>query len=461
MSTNASRSGKWGGVVELIKAAFEHVYIIYNSWQGVYTSEFLFSIYPGLFNEKYYILTPLIFTIIPLVLGYASIRLMDKYLLKESKSFCLALTLFIVMFYLLWLPHPNEGYYWYSGAINYLPWFFLSIYNICLLIDLYQVSLKCDVSIRKYIIYTIASCFCGFLISGAHLSIAFENVLVMLLIEVFFLVKGKYKIAVIPLIVCIVCFYINISAPGTAVRRTNFTGEPLLKSVEMTLQRLYYCIFEYTTLHVVVFLIALTPIAVRITEKIKTIIKQWHIIASMVISFLLMCATIIMPYYSMGYWGDGRYVNLVWVNHIFFLSLNYIMIVIYLLQKDWFSGIKDIGRTVSGGKLTVFTCIALTIIVFIPKPDTFNNKYGFTSELGYSNSIKAVIEISNGSAAQYAKELDERIELYNDDSVEEVVVSYLTRKPYLLYFSDLTSDPTVFPNTSVIKYYGKKSVVAQ
>lgn len=461
MPANAPRFRNGGGIFELIKAACKHVYIIYNSWQGVYTSEFLFSIYPGLFNEKYYILTPLIFTIIPLVLGYASIRLMDKYLLKESKSFCLALTLFIVMFYLLWLPHPNEGYYWYSGAINYLPWFFLSIFNTCLLIDLYQASLKCDVNIRKYTVYTITSCFFCFLISGAHLSIAFENVLVMVFIEAFFILKRKYKIAAIPLIVCIVGFYINISAPGTAVRRTYFTGEPLLKSIEMTFQRLYYYIFEYTTVHVVVFLIALTTIAVRIAENIKIVIKQWHIMVLLVISLLLMCAIIIMPYYSMGYWGDGRYLNLVWANHMLFLSLNYMVMLICLLQKDWFSGIKDIARKVSHCKMTVFTCIALIIIVFLPKPEAFDSKYGFTSELGYSNSIKAVIEISNGSAAQYAKELDERIELYNDDSVEEVVVSYLTRKPYLLYFSDLTSDPTVFPNTSVIKYYGKKSVVAQ
>lgn len=450
-----------GGVIQLLKAATEHVRLFYHTWQGVYTSEFLFSLHPGLFHEKFYIVTPLIFTTIPLVLIYFSICIINKHIMKESKSFCFMLASILTAFYLLWMPHPNEGLYWYSGAVNYLPWFFLSIYTICLLLDIFMNDQKhFDISKCKIAAHITGSCICCFLISGAHLSIAFENVLIMLLTEAYFIYRKKFYIGIFPLITSLIFFYINISAPGTAIRRGYFTGQPLIKSIGMTLQRFYYNIISYTTLHVIVLIIVFTPFALKIADEIKIKISFKHILISLATCSMIWCGIIIMPFYSMSNWGEGRYLNLVWTNYIFFLLLNYTLLWIKLTQKGVLSSIVNGMRTAFNKNCVWIMCIGVLGIFALPKPEAFDKINGLVNEAGYSNGIKAVMELQNGSAAQYAKELDERIELYNDDEAEEIVVNYLTTKPYLLYFSDLTSDPGIFPNTSIIRYYGKKSVVA-
>ena len=58
-----------------------------------------------------------------------------------------------------------------------------------------------------------------------------------------------------------------------------------------------------------------------------------------------------------------------------------------------------------------------------------------------SNSVVASLEIKNGVAQAYAAEMDERIALYNDDSLDQVILAPLKNKESLLFFSDAGDDP--------------------
>lgn len=63
--------------------------------------------------------------------------------------------------------------------------------------------------------------------------------------------------------------------------------------------------------------------------------------------------------------------------------------------------------------------------------------------------------MKNGVAQAYAAEMDERIALYNEDSLAQVILAPLKNKESLLFFSDAGDDPEAWPSTSISRYYGK------
>lgn len=75
-------------------------------------------------------------------------------------------------------------------------------------------------------------------------------------------------------------------------------------------------------------------------------------------------------------------------------------------------------------------------------------------------SVSAIRSLANGEAARYYEENAERLALYNDDSLKDVTVSYLTAKPYLLFKADVGNEGSqdYWINISIVDYYGKDSL---
>jgi len=55
--------------------------------------------------------------------------------------------------------------------------------------------------------------------------------------------------------------------------------------------------------------------------------------------------------------------------------------------------------------------------------------------------------------------MDARFESLNSDSSSDIIVEEIQTKPALLYFDDVTTDPTDWRNQSMSKYYSKNSIV--
>ena len=66
--------------------------------------------------------------------------------------------------------------------------------------------------------------------------------------------------------------------------------------------------------------------------------------------------------------------------------------------------------------------------------------------------------MANGDAKQYLTEKEKRLEVFEDDSVKDVVFEPHTVRPELLFQNDMYEDATLWENTIVATYYNKNSV---
>lgn len=432
------------GFFGVLKAAIEHTILEYNIWQGLYTSEFLFSLHPGVFGEKYYVLTPLIIFTIMFICLYISIRIINIYTIKRSKLHSIMNSTVLLLFFALWLPCPNEGIYWFSGGINYIPWVFCSLLESCLIFHAYFQNKKICVFIASIL---------AFVISGSHLVTAFENILLLIVISII-LFKRKSLTSLFPLLIGLLGFYLNLSAPGTLIRSGYFQRQTLKDTIFMVIMRFYKDLGSWINVQWVLLMIIATPVMINIALKSKKIIKGADVALSILVCSIIYCGMLSVPFYSRGDFGSGRLNNVLWISFIIFSLWNYSLLWIWLIQSGCIQ-LKPISQN-QDLKIRVGILICLVMLFALPNIEGYNTRSGFVIPVGYSNSIKAITELLDGSARTYAAELDERTILYKDPNVSEVVVDALTVKPELLYFRDLGTDITQFPNTSISSYYGKK-----
>ena len=76
----------------------------------------------------------------------------------------------------------------------------------------------------------------------------------------------------------------------------------------------------------------------------------------------------------------------------------------------------------------------------------------------FATSLEAAYEVANGQAFRFAKALDEREALLEDENQREVAITPLAAedRPWLLYYTDISVGPDLWGLTP---YYGKDSVV--
>ena len=66
-----------------------------------------------------------------------------------------------------------------------------------------------------------------------------------------------------------------------------------------------------------------------------------------------------------------------------------------------------------------------------------------------------------GEAQKYHKEAEHRLAAYQNSSEKDIVVKEYSAKPWLLYYTDITHNPTDWRNTVVADFYKKESVKLQ
>lgn len=82
------------------------------------------------------------------------------------------------------------------------------------------------------------------------------------------------------------------------------------------------------------------------------------------------------------------------------------------------------------------------------------------SDIKETTTWEYVDYIVTGQAADYKMQMDQFVELWSNESAEEVVLPSINDKQGPLQHMPATTDPTAWANTTIGNYFGKKSVVA-
>ncbi len=396
-------------ILGLIKKAIEVDIHFYNNWQGLYTSAFLLAFQPSIFGEKYYCIGAILLLVISFLCVLYFIKTVFKILKIERYYIFLSILIFVFLYQQL--PNLKEGLYWFNGAWNYMPFFFLSLVNIGLCLKYLFIDNR-----KKYI---VLSCLLSFVISGGNHVTSFMNILLLMVIVGYGIYKKK-KAVILSLLFAIVGFILMYIAPGTAIRQAHFSNPSIIETLKQVIYRSYSFTSEYFTRSCVFYLLAIILFSIFVYKKDYFNDDYFKLspIIYLFITWVIFCGMLAVPYYAMGWWGEGRVWDVTWLFEAVSLTSIAIYSTWYILYK--YFEVKEF-------KDDLFINLVFVGLVLMS---------GCWLDCNFMDALK---ELTSGEAIVFARAYDERIDKVKSSNKESVYVSTLPDSN-LLKFSDISND---------------------
>ncbi len=110
-----------GSVREVFVAACEQVKYLYNVKQATYSSIFLMSFFPGIWEEKYYFLVPFILSASVIGAVTAFIHVLFSDCIGSKNRYITGIINMLVIFLIIQtVPVPLEAFFWFNGSVHYM-----------------------------------------------------------------------------------------------------------------------------------------------------------------------------------------------------------------------------------------------------------------------------------------------------------------------------------------------------
>ncbi|MCR5671137.1 MAG: DUF6056 family protein [Butyrivibrio sp.] len=452
-----------------VGSAFKKMVYIYNNWVGYFFSDLLTCLCPSIFGEKWYFLTPVI---ILAMLSFGVIYFFRALFVKvweldgDKVNIAAILTLFIMVHSLENGTTRAEAFYWYSGAINYTFMFGLLLVWIGMILRVaFDETYLKKAGIARLVLLGLWS-FClggaNYMTSlvAATMVILVAIILLMIRLKKFSLEKtfeGQSKalsLLWIPVGLNLAGFAVSVVAPGNRIRGTGIGNISPIKAV----LRSYYTVFAacFTDMmrwEVIFLLLIIAVVCWKMAGKMKQRLSHPFIFALFAFSMVAVC--IVPPLFAVGNFDSGRIRTIIWMQFVVMvvISIFYIMTGVRRAMEDigYIEKADDAHFSMVSSRIMilfilVFACGSLLCIYVNPH---------------YYSATSAAYDVYSGDAATYLSEKKARMEIFEDDSVKDVVLDPHTVRPELLFQSDIYEDSTLWENTIVATYYGKDSVAVR
>ena len=440
-----------GTLLEILNIALKGTIDQYNTWQGTYSAMFLMYLSPQVFGDFFYKLYPTVLFVCFTVAIFYLVHSLVCTVFNASRSAWILISSLLVTVCIIQVPLCGETFYWYNGSMYYTGFYACTCVFWGLLIkDIYKPSIK----------KTICLCLVALFIAGGNYVSLLPTMIIMVLLIFYYAYKGilkeesaKYVLIILATVfaVLLVGFMISTMAPGNALRQaTSWKISPIKAVLKSILQNTGYCLY-WNGIWSLLYFLFLTPIYIRIIEKCKFTFRHPMLVSCLM--FGIYCSTSCPTFYAQNNGGAARVFCLVY--YIMMLTLS--MIYFYLLGAGYNRLLRK--DKISKEKITTYGVLALQVAIVV--------LYVLLSVirkdimLVKANSIIAAQSLLDGDAQYYEEQYQKRVELLEDDSVEEVVFSAYDVPGNLvnfIYLGDISDDETTPANRYMAEVYKKKSV---
>lgn len=434
-----------GSVFAVLKEAFSRAVSEWFSWRGCYTSSFLSALPPNVWGEGSYFLTT---WLVLFMLSFSTVYLLRMILVKGLHgdgfmAHSIAMLVLLITVQCLYRQGRVEAFYWYSGAINYTFMHGVSLLFYGLMIDAALSHGKG----RGFKL--VVAALLGFLTAGGNQMTMLNAAIVLFAAAagITLLKKWKqYHSLLFPMGVFFAGFVLSVAAPGNLVRAEGASGMNPVKAVFVSL---YSCldlaVDEWTTFPLLLMLAVMVPLFWKLTAETEFTFPYPLLVV--LFGYGLVSAMVTPPLFALGNIEAGRLQSMLFFMYVLVLCLctGYV--------TGWFR--KRLGGAVKredNGRIRdwfLFGCFGFllfgSVLTIIPEPD-------------YYTASSAVFALLDESAQTYGKEQKERTFVYLQEASKSVSVKELTKKPELLFFSDITEDEGDWKNKGVARYYGLEAV---
>lgn len=425
-------------LLQALDAALFRVQDTYFSWQGSYSAVLLMCLQPAVFRAEFYCLTPWIMALALL-----------------GGTFCLCIALFRRLFgltgrigavtagilgilNLLLMPVPVESFFWYNGSVYYTFYYGLALAALALAIGCARRG-----GFGRILLLSLLGLWLGGgnLVTGLSLAIISVSALALLT-----LLRKKRELVrlLLPTLLFLLGFALNVAAPGNAVRAQDIDHTPdaisaiLYSFVDAVHWSLRW--FRLPVLGALLFLALLYRQILprsRFSFPFPVLVSLW--------SFCLFAAMFCPTRYATGGTGGGRILNIVFYAFLLLLALNLLYWQGWLCRKRMRCG--ETGPSLRALPLLLALALCLVCVV--------------ASALlrGGLAPVAALSSLRSGQAAAYAEEAAARRAILEDPSEPSPAFTPFTDPPYLLYVNDITEDPEDWRNQGMAVFYEKDSVL--
>ena len=443
----------------------------YIHWMGYFTSTFFMSVPPSVFGETYYRAGVfIILGIFTFGMIYSMHALLTK-ALHIDKDLTNCITMILLILTVQCMPQGlarTEAFFWYCSAANYVLLYSQGLIFLGLLISAVQDKKK-----GKKLYDLIMAMIMGFFVGGANymtsLSVAIICTLLVLTIilckcgkirlwstenDVVNVVKQRwFTLLIIPALSMLIGFICSCLAPGNNNRAAGLTGMGPIKTILTSLYyTLSYAVGEWTNWAVICFLLLMVPFLWKAVQK--TTISYRYPLLAVVFAYGMVSANICPPRYAEGNIEAGRLQALFWMQYALCMTLleGYLLGWFYrYLNRDQKVEIRMEDNLFSKASMTVIASLVIMLIC--------GSVLSVHVNPDFYTSTSALQDLMNGHAQEYDRQNTLRREMLKDKCVADVVLPVYTYKPDLLFFSDITTDPSDWTNEAVRRYYDKTSVV--
>lgn len=426
------------GITLIIHHIIEQTNSFYNSWQGLISSIIFWCIQPAVWGEQYYGIVPYLMAA---VLTIGIIMFCNQFFCSFSNNVTesLIISIIILVAATQFLPSPVEGFYWYAGSVCYTFFFGISLILYAIMIRLLKPS-------DKVLFYEIFTCILCVIIGFSNFITALiTGIIIISLVIVLCIQKNSRCLIrmIPPLLFFGISFYINISAPGNTVRQSGVSVRTdIFGAIWLSLQYAVTQLYQWNTIPVLAFYLFLVPVLWKIAVNSEYSFRMPWLVS--LYSFGLQAAMNCPTYYAYMDPGPGR------VEDIRFYAMVILIIINLFYWEGWLAKKLAVSavQNKNGLKLSflagvILLCAGGLVLSEKEQPIT---------------SISAFQSYRSGEAGLYKHVFKQRLEILNDPEIRDAKLRDFPKKPYVLFFDDITTDPNDWRNTAMSSYYHKDSV---
>lgn len=419
-------SGNWN-IFDLLTSAINIDINKYQTWQGLYTSAFVLSLQPGIFGEQYYFIGFILLSILIYICLFKFVKTIKHYFLSETyPSWLIALVVYTILFQ--GMPNICQGLYWFNGAWNYTPFFFLDLVIISSIIEIFKSNEN-----KKRNINIVLASILSFLVSGGNHITSVLNIMILFIACVYAIAFKKNKKVFIPFAVSLVGFAIMYFAPGTAIRQEVCNKSTIIQAVINSTLQVYRCICKWIDIKwILLSIVVLICLSSTISHFNNKMI--FHPIFVVALSILILIGMYFPPYYAMSEHGDLRIYNIIWLAFMFLSYFDVIYIFLYLKATK--------TLVININSESVVSC--LIVLVTILYVCFIDNNFDLIRQ-----------EFEDNLPQKFSEAFDDRIVLLERDDIDVLEVDPLPESK-VLKFDDIYDDITSNRNNSWKNYYGKR-----
>lgn len=430
--------GVWNGVTYCVKTQW-------YAWQGTFSSVFFMALMPGLWGENMYFLGPLFLITILLV----SVLVLSKVLIRDvlggDKASCVVISVVTAIMVIELIHVAHYGFYWYNAGVHYVGMHSFSLLLVAAAIRLVQVK-----KIVPKVLLLLASILLAVLVGGSNFVTALQGGLLLLTVaSVACVVYGKEwkkMLWLLPSVsVYAFAFYMNVSAPGNAVRSAQYVGWGL-SPVAAVLQSFVEAaknIGEFTGWITVVMLMFLAPVIWQMVGKCNFVFPMPGLV--LLWSVCIYATGFTPSLYSLGHEGLARTLNAVKITYQLLLIINEVY------WMGWLRGLlEQKKKSVPSGRVCWWFYLIVVVLmlgVFCMDDD----------KTGTYSSWAAYYYVHTGEAYNYYAGYLDRVERIENGGRNVVVPPYGFR-PWIISVGELSEDPQNEANRAMANWYGKESI---